>query len=314
MSPGLGLDFINSPISALSILTFTRASAASYFDSAGAIQTALTNAARIDYNPATLAPLGLLIEEARTNLLLNSATLATQDVAVSAVPYTLSFYGTGTVTLSGASTAGPLVGSGAFPTRSTLTFTPSAATLTLTVTGTVQYANLEAGSFATSWISTAGATATRAADVCSILTSAFPFNASEGTFLVQFSPIATLSADAFQLRLDDGTEDNRMFFRANSGTSQRFTVITATVEVADLVLGNLSGTTRRTMAARYKLNDIAGQIDGQTLKTDTAAAISVFTTMRIGGGLGNTYANSHLQRIVYWPRALSNGQIGAAVA
>jgi hypothetical protein len=49
-------------------VTFTRASTATFVGSNGIIQTAAINAPRFDYNPATLAPKGLLIEEARTNL------------------------------------------------------------------------------------------------------------------------------------------------------------------------------------------------------------------------------------------------------
>ena len=48
--------------------TFTRASTAWRINSAGVIVPASTNEARIDYNPATLACRGLLIEEQRTNL------------------------------------------------------------------------------------------------------------------------------------------------------------------------------------------------------------------------------------------------------
>lgn len=53
-------------------ITFTRASSATYFDSAGTLQTATTNTPRFDYDPSTLAARGLLIEEGRTNLLLYS--------------------------------------------------------------------------------------------------------------------------------------------------------------------------------------------------------------------------------------------------
>ena len=113
---------------------------------------------------------GVLIESAAaTNFLLNSGTLATQSVTVTAVPHTLHFTGTGTVTLTGASTAGPLVGTGTGEeNRTSLTFTPTAGSLTLTVSGTVSVAQLEVGSVPTSHIPTAGATATRAAETLQI--------------------------------------------------------------------------------------------------------------------------------------------------
>lgn len=79
---------------------------------------------------------------ARKNKLLATAALATQNVTVRAVGHVLSFWGTGTITLSGASTAGPLVGTGA-GNRVYLEFTPTAGTLTLTVSGSVLKAQLE---------------------------------------------------------------------------------------------------------------------------------------------------------------------------
>lgn len=126
---------------------------------------------RFDHDPATLAAKGLLIEEARTNILLNAtidgANLATQSVTVSAQAYTLSFYGAGSVTLSGAA-SGTLTGTGAFPARSTLTFTPTAGSLTLTVSGAVQYAMCEAGSGATSFVPTGATSVTRASEAVSV--------------------------------------------------------------------------------------------------------------------------------------------------
>jgi hypothetical protein len=66
--PSLGLDFMTPGVLDPRI-TFTRASTATYFDSAGVMQTTAVNAPRWDYDPATLALRGLLIEEVRTNLL-----------------------------------------------------------------------------------------------------------------------------------------------------------------------------------------------------------------------------------------------------
>lgn len=88
--------------------------------------------------------------QARSNLLTGTTTLATQTVTVLAAQHTLSFTGTGTVTLSGVSTAGPLVGTGVGQ-RVSLTFIPTAGNLTLTVSGTVTDAQLELGSAVTTY-------------------------------------------------------------------------------------------------------------------------------------------------------------------
>ncbi len=83
---------------------------------------------------------------ARKNILLATETLATQSVTTLAATYTLSFTGTGSVTLSGAAT-GTLTGAGVND-RVSLTFTPTAGTLTLTVSGSVTKAQVELGAVA----------------------------------------------------------------------------------------------------------------------------------------------------------------------
>ena len=73
----LSLDFINNDNVLDSRITFTRASSATYYNSAGTLVSAAINVPRFDYNPSTLAARGLLIEEQRTNLLLQSADFGT---------------------------------------------------------------------------------------------------------------------------------------------------------------------------------------------------------------------------------------------
>lgn len=68
IEPTLNLDFANTKRLDPRI-TFSRASTATYFDENGTLRTAATNAARFDHNPVTGESLGLLVEEARTNLL-----------------------------------------------------------------------------------------------------------------------------------------------------------------------------------------------------------------------------------------------------
>ena len=143
--------------------SFSRSSVGSYFDSTGAMQSAAIDTPRFNYDPSTLEFQGIMLEPARTNILLNSSTLSTQTRTVSnGTYYTLSFYGTGTVTLSGAFSVA-ITGT-SINTQTTIGFTTGSTSLTLTVTGTVRYANLEQGVGATSWIATTGTSATRAAD------------------------------------------------------------------------------------------------------------------------------------------------------
>lgn len=69
--PSLSLSFMNPGILDPR-LTFARVSTATYFDSGGVMRTAAANTPRWDYDPATLALRGVLIEESRTNLIFPS--------------------------------------------------------------------------------------------------------------------------------------------------------------------------------------------------------------------------------------------------
>jgi hypothetical protein len=67
----LNLDFLaGAPLD--SRITFTRSTTATFVGSDGLLQSSAINNPRFDYNPTTLAPLGLLIEEQRTNTITNS--------------------------------------------------------------------------------------------------------------------------------------------------------------------------------------------------------------------------------------------------
>jgi hypothetical protein len=80
--PSLDLQFADTKsladaISGQNLITFTRASSATYVGSDGLIKTAATNEPRFDHNPTTGESLGLLPEEQRTNLLLQSQDFST---------------------------------------------------------------------------------------------------------------------------------------------------------------------------------------------------------------------------------------------
>lgn len=88
-------------------------------------------------------PIGLYLTSPRdmrgiANLLTGSDALATQTVTTTAQEYTLKFSGSGDVTLSGSASSGPL-------SAGTHTFIASDGALTITVSGTVTEAQLNAG-------------------------------------------------------------------------------------------------------------------------------------------------------------------------
>ena len=77
--PALVLDFanqrygVNGELRGLdSLLTFSRASSATRTTGAGMVETVASGAMRLDHDPLTGTPIGLLMEEARTNLCLRS--------------------------------------------------------------------------------------------------------------------------------------------------------------------------------------------------------------------------------------------------
>jgi hypothetical protein len=159
---------------------------------------------------------GILVEEARTNVFLNSDALATQNITVTAAAWTVSFYGTGSITFSGAHTA-VLTGTGAND-RVSLTFTPSAGALTCTVAGSVLFAQAELGVFSTSYIKTTGATQTRNADVIVKTGAEALIGQTEGTIVVEFNNTLTTYTSGYLIRLF-GNADNEIFIRKEAGTT-----------------------------------------------------------------------------------------------
>ena len=306
LPPGVTLDlnFMN-PGTLDPRITFTRASSATYIDASGVIQMAAVNAPRWDYDPVTHALRGVLIEEARTNLLLNSATLNTQSVAVTAQSYVLSFYGTGTVTKSGAAT-GALVGTGVTQ-RVSQTFTPTAGALICTVTGSVTNAQLEAGSFVTSLIPTTSAAVTRAADL-PVITGGGWFSSAAGSWMAE---IITFDNDGNPRRviqvniagnnptpmfLDGGT---RFIGQWNTGSVLEDSVIALPNTIIKAATTAASGGVGKICTNGGAV--VSGAIASGGYPTGDYA---LFQT-----GTPNFSSTGYIRRVSYWNRVLSDAEM-----
>jgi len=309
----LALDFMNDGVLDPRI-TFMRASSATYTDASGIIQIAAINQPRWDYASGVLR--GLLVEGPGTNLLLNSTTLVTQSITVIAQAYTLSFYGTGTITKSGAAT-GALVGTGVGQ-RVTQTFTPTAGTLTCTVTGSVTNAQIEASSFVTSWIPTAGATATREIDYA-IMPIAGWYNQNAGTALTTFTNRAWAGAAVLNNALfvfDDGTSNNTIyqmaFANSNTFVQPNAAVVylgtPANVSYNNLDIGGAPYT--KAALAWASGGTLRQAANGGVVSSVAMGNAPVVSRLVFNGQLyGLVALNGHLRQFIYWNRALSDAEL-----
>jgi hypothetical protein len=243
--------------------------------------------------------------------------LATQNITTTAAARTLSFYGTGTVTLSGTHSA-TVVGTGAYPTRTTYTYTPTAGTLTLTVSGTVQYAQDELGSFATSFIPTGSSSVTRAADVAVIQGSNFYswYNQNEGSVYANFSfasmpsgnypsPFSILDTTA----LGTVAPNRIQFYRNDVNTALGFDVTTLNSSQANITFTGLTLTNLTKAVGAYKINDFSASANGVLGTPDTSGNTGIYSQLLLGRATQNSPVGCCLKTFSYYNTRLPNSTL-----
>ena len=349
---------------------------------------------RFDYDPVTLAPKGLLIEEQRTNLLLRSeefdneswtktgatvtanstvapdgATTAdtlTSSVSVDTVTQTVTFTSNGSKSASLFLRAGT-AGTTFFQIRdTTASATRGSATITWiagvpsavagsggTIEGVENFGNgwyrvklicagvvaantnqfriqpdsgtgtgsviawgaqLEEGSFATSYIPTAASQVTRTLDVAAITGANFSqwFNAASGTLLTEFTP-STVSGTRTVAAINDNTSNESIHIRTISA-DPFFTVTDGGVVQANLDAGSIAAGTTYKIAGAYALNDFAVSINGGSVVAGTSGTLPTVTQLEMGSLASTNFLNGHIRSIKYFPTRLSNTQLQALTA
>ena len=173
----------------------------------------------------------------------------------------------------------------------------------------------EVGAYPTSYIPTTSAQVTRAADSLSIATSAFPFNAAEGTLYVEAitnaSSVCPSGTHETLASLNDGSSSERSLLRRTTTTAYIDAVmVDGGVTQVNLNAGSAAAFSVARAAYAYKLNGCAEDMNGGAVVTDTSATIPTVTTLNVGSDwLGSFPFNAHIRHLAYFPRRLSNAEL-----
>jgi hypothetical protein len=297
-----GKAYAQIPTNGNGDLSWTRASTANRTNSSGNIELMGSGVPSLSYMYGSCP--ALLLEPQRTNLVFPSGTATTQTRTVTAVAHTLSFYGTGTVVLSGVAIA-TLTGTGA-NNRVTLTFTPTAGSLILTVTGTVTNWQLEVGSYASTVVTTTTAAATRVADSFSrdnIYTNGL-ITSSGGTWFVELRGNVALLRDGTANAIGIGDSNtlltNSFIIRNSSSTASRFGI----VKRVGGTLSVLFTTTTDTVKIAIKWNGSTADVFINGTKQVSATAFTA-TNMEFLQGDGSQQP-AFIQSMALYPTPLSD--------
>ena len=164
-------------------------------------------------------------------------------------------------------------------------------------------AQLEAGSFPTSYIPTTTAAVTRAADVASISDSNFSswYRQDEGTVFGDTQYIEGTRVIGF----NDGTNDNRIEVFQTGTTSVLFNRVSASNVVS-------IGSNGFKFAAAMKQDDFALSCLGAAVVTDNSGGMPVTSQANIGSWYNGTgQLNGTIRRLTYWPVRLENNVLQA---
>jgi len=172
-------------------------------------------------------------------------------------------------------------------------------------------AQLEAGAFATSYIPTTAAAVTRSADVATMPWSGTAAVTLDSEYIV---PYATLPAGSghVSVQIDDGTTNNLYAVRQINVSGMVTSVFASN---ANVITGGAGGpfTANAVMKHAAAFDTVArtGSMvaNGAAPVSLTFSATPAATTRLMVGSGRVTAINGWMQRIRYWPRALTNAEL-----
>ena len=173
-------------------------------------------------------------------------------------------------------------------------------------------AQLEQAEFETSYVATAGASATRSADVTAITGGNFSgfYNEPAGTWLFVGTPAPLPSSIVPQhaMSANDGTSNERQHVRRSAATTNgEYRVDDGGVQQVGISLVTFTSLTRFKAAAAYTVNDFAASLNGAAPGTDAVGTIPTPNRLDIGQGITAIQSwNGWIESISYWNTRKSN--------
>jgi hypothetical protein len=173
---------------------------------------------------------------------------------------------------------------------------------------------LEQGAFATSYIPTTSAAATRAADSAVVTPISSFYNASEGTLFAEATPKTESLNNGVQrvlLTANDNTDLNQITIgQGGSGNLDKLvfvSFINAGGGTAEMFGGSgIAGSTQKAAGA-YKASDFAFSVNGGAVDTEASGSpASGITHLFIGRRPADGVVSGHIRKIAYFPKRLSN--------
>ena len=171
-------------------------------------------------------------------------------------------------------------------------------------------AQIEQQSYATSYIPTSGASATRNQELCNNATPVI--NSEEGTLYAEMATLADTDSIYRAISVSDGTTSNRAIIRYNLGASDiTFLYVKDGVASANIYhIGSEKASDFNKFAFSWKLNEFKVYLNGtQVGVTDTVGNVSnAFTKLSFNDGVANPFYGNTKGLKVY-PKALADVQL-----
>ena len=177
-------------------------------------------------------------------------------------------------------------------------------------------AQFEAGSYATSYIPTLGASVTRLADSASRTNIANLIGQTEGTFFVDFEYLDGQSGNNenwFALESDAGND--RVLFYKGATVSQRILIqVNGSNVYQNSYLAAISAGTRYKLAVRYNSGDIAVYVNGSQIATDATTYTRTDNLNNITFNESVQPLSSRFNQMLVFPEGLTNAQLAELTA